>query len=677
MLKTSARRLGVLALALAIGTLGLAAPAQAADTGSIVGQLTDGGQPVNGASVQATAVDGDGWGYASTDAGGHYQLTDLPAGAYRVRFDVDGRPGQYAFGQVNYTSAALITVPAGGQATVDDALLPTGTITGTFRDRAGNGMAVSVRADSADGEGASGYADADGHYTLRVLPGSYRLSFEIASGVYQYAPGAIGYDGAVVYPVAVGQTVTVDDTKLPTGSIAGRFTDRDGTGIGDVQVQVSSQSGPSYSATTDGAGDYRIDDVFVSDDYTVAFHSWERQFSQHAYGKIDSADATEFAVTADAVTRVDDTLLPTGTVHFTVTDALTGAPIPAFYAEAGMVNTSGTDGQATLAGVTVGQQHVFVSADGYLGGHATVTVTDGATTEAVVALTPVATVTTTVVDARTGAPVAGFCVQPVVPTDLYLGEGCSRSDSEGKVSIDGLRAGAYQLFAYAPRYTQDTSPYGAQWVTADGGTGTQTLAAVITAVAGQTVAAPTVKLDRRGVLTGTIRAADGTPAKNAYVSFGNFHYHSGDGGITFPAAADGAYTVDFLGPYLWPLHFYAADHAPQWSGNSGGRSGATKVKVRAGKTVVYDIQLLKGTKVTVNSPQSGAFVAYHAATGETSGRCGAWPAMTCEMLVLGPQKVRFKIWGSEEDFWYGGADFATATSVSIPATGTLTVNVTR
>ncbi len=669
----------MLALALAIGTLGLAAPAQAAAPGTIVGQLTDGGQPVHGASVQATAVDGEGWGYTTTDETGHYQLADLPAGAYRVYFDVSGRPGQYAYGTVDYYAAASITVPAGGQVTVDDALLPTGTITGTFRDRSGNPVpSLYVRADSPDGDSVSAYTDQDGRYTLRVLPGSYRVLFEVSSGAYQYAPGKIGHETASVYPVAVGQTVTVDDTLLPSGSVAGRFVDRAGAGIADVQVSVQSDAGPYYSAMTDAAGDYRIDGVFESDDYRVSFYSWERNFEQHAYGKLDRADATAFTVTADAVTRVDDTLLPTGTVHLTVTDAVTGAPIPAFWGEVGMIHADGVDGSLTLEGVTAGAQRYYVSAEGYLGAARTgVVVAEGVTTEIAVALSPVAKVTTTVVDAKTGAPVEGFCVQPIVPTGLAIGTGCAESDSAGKVVIDWLAAGTYQLFAYKLPNSQNPTPYGAQWVTADGGTGTQTLAAVITAVPGQTVAAPTVKLDRRGTVTGKIRAADGTPAKKAYVGFGNFHYHSGDGGINFPAAADGAYSVDFLGPYLWPLHFYAQDHAPQWSGNSGGRSGATKVKVRAGKTVVYDIQLLKGTKVTVNAPDSGAFVAYHAATGETSGSCSGWPAMSCDMLVLGPQKVRFKIWGNEEDFWYGGADFATATSVNIPATGTLTVNVTR
>ncbi|MEU8080313.1 carboxypeptidase regulatory-like domain-containing protein [Catellatospora citrea] len=679
MTASPARRLGIVALALTIVTLGLAGPAQAAgEPGSIAGRLTDAGQPVAGASVYASAVDGDGWGYGSTDADGHYQLTDLPAGSYRVAFDAPGHASQYAYQQTEWESAAQIAVPAGGQVTVDDELLPTGTITGTFRDRAGNGMSVPVRAEFF-GLTSSTNSGPDGKFTLQVLPGDYRVMFEVGSGVYQYAVGSAGYNTATVYSVAVGQTVTVDDTLLATGTIAGRFVDREGVGIADLEVSVEGTAGPSYSTTTDAAGEYRVDNVFVGSGYRVGFHGYERNIVQYAYGEVDSSDADLFTVTEGATTRVDDTLLPTGSVHFTVTDADTGAPVSAFEANVGYTHVSGVDGSATAEGVAIGKQWTYVYADGYLGSEQSrVTVTEGATTEVAISLTRTAKITTTVVDARTGAPVAGFCVKASAPTDFSFWEGCTASDADGKVNFDYLRPGDYQLFAYGSPRDEPRSKYGAQWVTADGGTGNRSLAAIVTAVPGQTVTAPTIKLDRRGTITGTIKGAGGVPATDAVVTFGNVHYYSGEGDISFPAEADGTYTVDWLGPYHWPLHFYANDHAPQWSGNSGNRGAATKIKVRAGQTVTYDIELVRGTTVTVTAPDSGWYVAYHAGTGETSGRCHADPAKTCDMLVLGPQKVRFKVWGDTQgDLWHGGIDFATATSVQIPETGTKTVTLTR
>ncbi|MBV1850094.1 carboxypeptidase-like regulatory domain-containing protein [Catellatospora tritici] len=660
--------------------MGLTAPAYAEDTGRITGQLTDGGQPVPYAYVSAGEVDGQNWGSATTDETGHYEIADLPAGQYRVDFTAPGHPIQYAHQQTDWSRADHFTVPAGGQVTVDDELLPTGTISGTFRDRAGAGMAVSVSADAVDGGsgGASGSTAPDGTYELKVLPGRYRVSFRPYQGPYQYAVGTLDYAQATLYDVTAGQTVTVDDTALPTGSVAGRFTDRGGAGIPDVQVSVDSDNGVNYITYTDADGFYRVDGVYTGS-YRVYFFGSGRNIDQYAHATIDRAEATLFAVTEGVTTSVDEVQLATGSVHFTVTDARTGDPIPQFEAAAGMVYVTGVDGSATVADVSVGNQWTHVSADGYLTSAQTrVAVTDGATTEVAVALTPVARIAATVVDARTGTPVEGFCVQAMVPTDVMFGDGCISTDSQGKVTLNYLRAGTYQLFAFGNPYEEQRSPYGAQWVTADGGTGNQSLAAPITTVAGQTVAAPVIKLDRRGTITGHVTGTGGSAVTGASVTFGNFHYHSGSGPISFPVAADGTYTVDFLGPYAWPLHFYADGYAPQWSGNSGARPGATKVKVKVNQTVSYDIVLLKGIPVTVNAPDGGWYVAYNSATGETSGRCNVWPAHSCQMLVLGPQKVRFKVWGgSDTDFWYGGTDFATATDVRIPETGTKTVTITR
>ncbi|WP_191840570.1 carboxypeptidase-like regulatory domain-containing protein [Catellatospora chokoriensis] len=680
MLKTSARRLGVLALALAIGTLGLAAPAQAADTASITGRLTDGGLPAAGVSVSASSLSGAGSGFTSTDDTGHYTLPNLPAGVYRVSYWASGRQTWYAPGTVAYHGSSSYLLTPGAQLTIDGELLPLGTITGTFRDRAGNGMAgVSVSAGPVgSGDGVSAQTDENGRYSLRVSQGVYVVSFRIDWTREQYAPGAADSASATRYTVTGGQTVTVDDTLVGTGTVAGRFTDRAGVALAGVDVAVRNEQGNlNYYTTTDEAGEYRVE--VLPSEYTVQFTDHNRLIAQYARGKGDRFEADPVTVTTDATTRVDDTQLANGSVQVTATDSVTGEPVPAFSVHAGQSQAEGVDGSATVYGVPVGRQSYSIWADGYNSvNFAAVTVTEGPMAEVAVVLSRTARIAATVVDAQTGAPVAGFCVEATAPSALSIGMGCMPSDSEGKVVLDRLQPGPHQLFAYGQPWAETASPYGAQWVTADGGTGNQTLAAVVTAVAGETVTGPTIKLDRRGTITGTVRAADGTPAKNAYVGFGNIDYSNGGGGISVPVATDGRYSVDFLGPYLWPVHFYADGHAPQWSGNSGGRSGATKVKVRAGKSVPYDIRLLKGTKVTVKAPVGGYYAAYHAATGEASGACdGRRAAMTCDMLVLGGQKVRFKVWGEGEHFWHGGADFATATSVNIPTTGTKTVTVTR
>ncbi|MDI1462928.1 carboxypeptidase-like regulatory domain-containing protein [Catellatospora sp. KI3] len=674
MFTTTRRRAGILALAAALGALGLAAPAQAEETGTITGTLTDAGRPVAGAAVSAY---GPGWGSATTDATGHYELSGLAAGAYRVQFDAPGHPSQYAYQQTEWSNAAEVSVPGGGQVTVDDQLLPTGTITGTFTDQAGDPVAsVPVYAESDLGTGAAATTGSDGAYTLAVLPGSYRIAFESVPGNRQYAVGTADQGSATVYPVAAGQNVVVDDTALPTGRVAGRFTERDGTGIADVQVQVYSSFGPNFVTTTDHNGEFHLDQVFAGV-YRVRFDHYERNFFQFYPGKLEDQYADAITVTAGQTTTTDDTLLPTGSVHFTVTDALTGAPIAAFGAGTWFTSVEGTGGSLTIDGVSVGNQRVYASAAGYLSsGEVRVTVTEGVVAEVAIALTPTAKIAATVVDARTGAPVEGFCVLATKQDETMFLDRCTRSDSDGHVLVDYLRAGSYQLFAYGNLYEEQRSPYGAQWVTADGGTGNQSLAAWVTVTAGQTTTGPVIKLDRRGTITGTIKGVGGAAVTSSAVTFGNFHYHSGDGPITIAANADGAYTVDFLGPYHWPLRFVARDYPTQWSGNAPTRPSAAKIKVWADRSVTYDIQLVQGATLTVDGPERGWYVAYNASNGETVGACNTITAHSCQMRVLGPQNARFKVWG-DQDWWYGGTDITDATPVKIPATGTKTVTITH
>ncbi|GHJ48881.1 hypothetical protein Cs7R123_62230 [Catellatospora sp. TT07R-123] len=675
MFTTTRRRAGIIALTATLGVLGLTAPARADGYGTMAGTLTDAGQPVAGATITAF---GDGSGETTTDETGHYQLVDLPAGTYRVQIEAPGHPRQYAHQQLSSDTATEFTVPAGGQVTVDDELLPTGVITGTLTEQGGAPAAsVPVTAQNEVGLGASTTTAADGTFTMRVLLDSYQVMFEPVPQGRQWAPGTADERNAAKYSVAAGQTVVVNDTVLPTGRVAGRFTDRDGTGIADVQVQIYQSWGSNFTATTDGNGEFAIDRVFTGT-YQVRFDNYERNFFQFYHGKIEDRDADPITVTAGQTTTVNDTLLPTGSVHFTVTDALTGAPIAGFDAGAGSASVTGTGGSATIDGVTVGDQRVYAFAEGYLASEGLrVTVTEGAVAEVAIALAPAAKITATVVDARTGAPVEDFCVQATKQDENMFLDGCVRPDSDGHVVLDYLKVGSYQLFAYGSPYNgSEHSPYGAQWVTTNGGTGNQSLAAWVTVTAGQTTAGPVIKLDRRGTITGMIKGVGGTTVKHAAVIFGNFHYHSGAGGISLPANADGTYTVDFLGPYHWPLRFVADGYPTQWSGNAPTRPSATKIKVNAGQSVTYDIQLVRGATITVSGPGRRTYVFYNASNGETVGSCNILDTQTCQLPVMGPQNARIKIW-SDTDFWYGGTDITNATVVKIPATGTKTVTITQ
>lgn len=141
--------------------------------------------------------------------------------------------------------------------------------------------------------------------------------------------------------------------------------------------------------------------------------------------------------------------------------------------------------------------------------------------------------------------------------------------------------------------------------------------------------------------------------------------------------SDGRYTIDWLGPYQWPLLFWGKDHAPQWSGGVANRYLAQTVKVTSGAGATYNYQLKRGTEVKVvitNNPNGGFAGVYNANTGDIMGL--GWAddlTQGATFWVLGPQSVKIRIEGQGNGGWYGGADFAHAKTVFIPARGSKTV----
>lgn len=678
MITQTTRRLG---LAL-VATIALAlAPAAAAHAevgiGSISGRLTDAGTPVPDTWVSVDPVvwveDGENYqGLAYTDANGSFQFSNVLAGQYKISFSAPNHPFQYAYSTASWENAAIITVTDGNETVVNDSLLPTGTISGRIVDADGNGVQTSVSAFDETNRGSWTMTDSDGNYTMRVLPGAYRVSFQVGSG-NQLAYGTTDRDAAQVFTVTAGTTVTVNDTRLATGSVEGVFTDSAGVGLANVVAAVEGDSGYA-GVLTDANGHYRIDDVLPGT-YRVNFSKWEVGINQYAYGKVSPEGAATFQITGNSVTTVNDRALGNGSLRVTAKDAVTGASIQAFWASTSAREGSTTDGAVVLENVPEGTYGVEVNAPGYLGNadRPQVTVVAGQQAEITVTLTPESQITTTVVDAATGQPLAGICVFAAQATAFRLPDGCGDlSDSAGEVTVHNLKAGTYQLFALPG----EAPGYGGQWVGAHGGSGSQLLAKSIQVGVGQSVAGPTTRMDKAGTITGKVTGADGEAVQHGVVRLGNESFGSGGNTGVVPIAEDGSYSIDFLGPYHWPLLFTTQNFAPQWSGNMGNRFLAETVNVKAGKSVTYDITLKKGTKVVISAAAQDFVVAYNAITDDESGVCQSVNGAGCEMLVIGPQFVKFRILGNP-NWWYGGADFAHATPIWIPATGTKSVTLTQ
>ncbi|MFK3980064.1 collagen binding domain-containing protein [Micromonospora sp. NPDC050397] len=639
-------------------------------TGTITGRFTDPAGNGVSAWVSARPFDGNGVEVGlNTDVNGAYTLNAWP-GTYRVEFFF-GNGRQWAYGAATEDRATPIQVAVGQTATVNDVRIGTGTITGKLT-RADGSPAAGFRVGAESNENF-GYATTDdsGAYQLTdLVPGGYRVYFEQSSGVRQWAPQSHGRDDARVYDVTAGSSTTIDERFLPTGSIAGRFTDQAGHGMGDVQVQLSGTD-DFVTAYTSADGDYRIDGIFPGS-YQVSFYHWQTNLSQYAYGKLTQEAADPITVTADQTTTVNDSRLPTGTVRVTAKDSVTGAPISRFSASIGNTSGEATSGSAILSDVPIGTHTVSAYAAGYRyeDRAATVTVVAGEQSEVQLTLSRLATITTKVTDRATGAPVAGMCVFARPVKTFSLPDGCGDlTDSTGAISLRVSDPGTYNLFVLP----KGNSPYGAQWVGLDGGTGDQGAARRVTVEAGASKSVPTIKLDPRGVVTGKVTGTDGLPARDGSVGIVGPDVGAGVDTRYSPVAADGTYRIDWLGPYQWPLQFEAADHAIQWSGGVGNRLNAQLVPVGVGTPTVFDYQLKQGATMTITVPGASGWDRAVIRNSVTRDPIAVVDSQTfaagVQIPVIGSQKVKIEFSGR----WYGGTDFASATLVTVPRSGNVQI----
>ena len=284
------------------------------------------------------------------------------------------------------------------------------------------------------------------------------------------------------------------------------------------------------------------------------------------------------------------------------------------------------------------------------------------------------------VDRGTGRAVKDACFSQVVPGRGGLPDGYGGcTDGKGKSQTYPMAPGTYNVFVYP------TEKYGKQWLGKSGGTGDQRQAAKVTVKAGKVVTAPTVKLDKAGVVTGMVTARDGKPVTGGDVSISAWHYRvgGGDAGID----RKGRYTLDGLGPYRWPLVF-TTRQGRQWSGGKGNRYAAKTVQVAAGKTVTYDETIREQSRLTgtvtlrTGKLQDGFLMAHTASTGDPIGDIWFWADGKFTMTVPGGERVKIEYHarvGKPDELtgWYNRAkSYEKATIVEVPASGARMLNVT-
>ena len=276
---------------------------------------------------------------AKTGSGGHYQISDLPAGQYILQYsDCHHRPsprfGPQWYNRRTTTGAATqVTVKAGQHTTGVDARLSTGaTISGTVTGPAGKPVGrICVNAqDPAALTFSEAKTDGQGHYSLSGLgTGRYSLSF---SPCGRYAPnlGSISVQSQVTAP----RTTTVDARLKAGGSISGVVLDgSDGSAPDALSCVTAIPTDPDSSqqtANVDFKGRYFLRGL-APGTYRVYFSDI------HCYyvGFADTLDAPQWyraapteseaslvTVSAGRVTKaIDAKLVPSGPITGRVTNA--------------------------------------------------------------------------------------------------------------------------------------------------------------------------------------------------------------------------------------------------------------------------------------------------------------------------------------------------------------------
>lgn len=374
------------AVAVSAGIMVAGIDASLALGGNIRGRVTgpDGVTPLEGVDVYAFgAADSGGYGYATTDSDGTYEITGLAAGGYNVQFRANsGSPyvPEYYDDARGWWSWTVVPVLSGeATASINASLSVGGSIRG--RVTAADGVTpltdVSVSAFPRSGStynwATTGH---DGAYEVTCLAADdYRVAFSAPWGSH-YA--AEFYNNALwssAAPVSVPPGGTVSDINVSLelgGAVSGAVTGPDGVtpleGVGVFEllqdgevVQISqTKADGSYEAARLQEGSYRIGFVPASGS-PFAF--------EYFSNAVTPSSATSVPVlSGPPVTAINASLEFGAKVSGVVTDS-NGQPVPhvsveplrwtgSEWAELPLGDSVDFDGTYTVEGLAAGE-YVF------------------------------------------------------------------------------------------------------------------------------------------------------------------------------------------------------------------------------------------------------------------------------------------------------------------------------
>ncbi|NJM38892.1 MAG: hypothetical protein HC845_14075 [Akkermansiaceae bacterium] len=323
--------------------------ASLANVSRISGRVTgpDGITPLEDISVTAYRWNGIAWKDVLsryTDFNGNYNLGELGAGNYRVRFfDEEANfSTEYYNDALTLDSANNIAVPAGTtisgiNASLADGPRISGRVTGPDGAPLLGVYAYAYRWINGKWDYESGAkTDAAGNYLIKGLnPGTYRIKFSGRDAGYvdEYHHNSATLDSATSITVPDRTTIAgIDASLAPLSQISGRVTGSDGSPLASIYVAAyrSIDGGWSWQSgvITDANGNYRLKGLQAGN-YRVSLGGadddesfvYERGYLEEYYNDaLTLASAVDIIVPAQTnITGIDASLTKSSQISGRVT----------------------------------------------------------------------------------------------------------------------------------------------------------------------------------------------------------------------------------------------------------------------------------------------------------------------------------------------------------------------
>lgn len=426
-----------------------------------------------------------------TTLDGSWELTDLPAGLWRVEAipaDAVNRVPRFYPDARSYCDGELIALEADGERLGLNMALPLGAqITGRLLTVDGAPVAnANVTADGADPEidGLSREAttDADGAFTINGLDGdageayAWRCKVDVDDVPVQYLGPTYDDEAAELVYTAPGELTEVGDRTLLAGiTVQGTATGPDGP-VADAYVHVYSSS-QVVTVTTDADGDYTATGLPPGD--VLAWLSADGLTTTYYPDQDRPGESVSAPDEGGTVTHVDLTALTEAVFRINLTPASEGEDLSGVTAllynstqTVGFGARAEEDGTVAIDGLYGGDYTLYLWAadEGYADGFLTddageplvYTVLGETDNPAVdVVLPQRARVAGEVVD-EDGQPIEGAAIY-AHPVDETVSTHAESSDASGVYELHGLDAGEWRLEARYNPYCSADPGYVTVW----------------------------------------------------------------------------------------------------------------------------------------------------------------------------------------------------------------------